>query len=111
VKTVAIEERFEMIDRNSNASLAKRKKRNPKSMGPYKGNRFTEIDRLEKQHPGRTIVLNARTMEVLAMSKSDAVIARKVKNLDKNVVPLFIGCSNPAGELAFHHFCKTSKQP
>jgi hypothetical protein len=78
-------------------------------MATSSGNLQTEMERLERKHPGKTIVLNARTMEVLVASKSDTVIARKVKDLDENIVPLFIGGPETEDALAFHHFCRPQK--
>jgi hypothetical protein len=78
-------------------------------MSTSTGNLLAETQRLEKKYPGVTIVLNAQTLEVLVKSKSHAAIARKLKSLDKNVVPVFIGGPVSHSELAFHHFCKPAK--
>ena len=79
-------------------------------MATYTGNLLSETERLEKKYPGTTIVLNAQTLEILVKSKSHAVIARKVKQLDNDVVPLFIGGPASQNDLAFHHFCKPTKR-
>jgi hypothetical protein len=78
-------------------------------MATYSGNLFIETRRLEEKYPGVTIVLNAQTLEVLAKSRSHAAIARKLKKLDKKVVPIFIGGPVSNSELTFHHFCKSPK--
>ena len=78
-------------------------------MGTYTGNLLTKTERLENKYPGTTIVLDAQTLEVLVKSISPSVIARKLKGLDKTIVPIFIGGPAPDGDLAFHHFCGPAK--
>ena len=53
-------------------------------------------ERLERENPGKTIVLDLRTLEVVAISENHDQIAKAVAALKDHVVPLFIGgpCSS-----------------
>lgn len=66
---------------------------------------WAKTERLQNRYPGATIMLDAKTFRVLARSKSPAVIAKKVRSLKKDIVPIFIGGPATASDVAFHHFC------
>ena len=77
---------------------------NDKSMVAHKDDFLAFTEKLEKQNPGATIVLNAETHEVLIASNDPAEIAGKLKSFKDDIVTLFIG--GPAREPVFsHHFC------
>jgi hypothetical protein len=65
-------------------------------------NKFT------RQHPGCTTVLNAKTLEVLVISKDPAQIAKKLGTMHQDIVPLFIGSSRGA-EIDLHHLCSPAE--
>lgn len=53
-------------------------------------NRTVEI--LEKNNPGKTIILNATTLETILISSDPTQITNKVSELNtSNIIPLFIG--------------------
>ena len=63
-------------------------------------------DKLELENPGKTIVLNAKTREVIVVSGNPIEISRTLKTLRDDVVTLFIG--GPFTEnVACHHFCSS----
>jgi hypothetical protein len=56
-----------------------------------------------REHPGQTVVLDAKTLAILIASKDSSKIAEKLRSISDDIVPLFIA---PAGrEVALHHFC------
>jgi 23S rRNA pseudoU1915 N3-methylase RlmH len=60
--------------------------------------------RLEKEHPGKTIVLNAKTREILIASQNSTEIAKTLRSLSDDIVTLFIGGPR-LNQVGFHHFC------
>lgn len=63
-------------------------------------------DKLEQENPGKTIVLNAATREIIIASDRSDEIASKLKSLSSDVITLFIGGPHKEA-LAFHHFCSS----
>jgi hypothetical protein len=66
-------------------------------------------NRLELEHPGETIVLDAKTREILIVSRNPSDIAKKVQAIGKEVPTLFIGGPFENSALGFHHFCSPPK--
>lgn len=77
----------------------------PTDSQPFYDKVLEVTTRLEKENPGKTVVLNAANLEVIIISDDDKEIAAKVKEVNDlwGVVPLFCGGPYIHNEVTFHH--------